>query len=75
TIKSVACQYTQKLLKLTHPALFSWFELIAGWVVTVYIGFGELLNYPSRTATALVVPSVGECAVARLQYAVSRGLM
>ncbi|NHM17638.1 hypothetical protein G0Q03_02870 [Epibacterium mobile] len=74
-MKSVAYQYTQKLLTLIHPALFSWFELIIGWVVTVYIGFGELLNYPSRIATALVVPSSVECAVARLRRAVSWGLM
>ncbi|GLP88095.1 hypothetical protein [Tritonibacter mobilis] len=74
-MKSVAHQYTQKLLKLAYSALFSWFELIVGWAVTVYIGFGELLNYPSRTAKALVVPSSVECAVARLRRAVSWGLM
>ena len=74
-MKSVAYQYIQKLLKLAHPALFSWFELIVGWVVAVYIGFGEMLNYPSRAATALVVPSSVECAVARLRCVVSWGLM
>ncbi|NKX37170.1 hypothetical protein HGG70_04375 [Rhodobacteraceae bacterium R_SAG4] len=74
-MKSVAYQYIQKLLKLIYPALFSWFELIVGWAVTVYIGFGELLNYLSLSATALVVPSAGECAVARLRRAVSWGLM
>jgi|GEM_PF-1341609 len=40
-MKSFAHQYTQKLLKLAYPALFSWFELIVGCPVFCRMCRGE----------------------------------